>query len=112
MGLTRIDEHLKKLNDIIDLDHVSRAEDRVFASVSFELGGGWIHYCGNGSHILPEVLSTERVTGINFGNPEMQDIASVCKSARARQIAVLGWRMDVPLPDWLYHRSYSCRGGS
>ena len=55
-----------------------------------------------GPRIYTEVYDNpERVTGINFGNPEMQDIASVCKSARARKIAVLGWRMDVPLPDWL-----------
>lgn len=64
-----------------------------------EFGGGWIHYCGSGRQILHEVLSTPGVTGINFGNPEMQDIAEVYRAASARKVPVLGWRPDTPLPD-------------
>ena len=64
-----------------------------------ELGGGWVHYCGSGRQILPEILSTPGVMGINFGNPEMQDIAAVYEAASARKIPVLAWRLDAPLPD-------------
>lgn len=63
------------------------------------LGGGWIHYCGGGQQILPEVLSSAGVYGINFGNPEKQDIAAVMKLAHPRKAAVLGWPADLPLPD-------------
>lgn len=36
-------------------------------------GGGWVHFCGNGSHLIDLYLSSEYVKGINFGNPEMYD---------------------------------------
>jgi hypothetical protein len=64
-----------------------------------ELGGGWIHYCGNGKQILPEVLSTPGVNGINFGNPEMQDIAAIYHAAAPLKIPVLLWGLLAPLPD-------------
>lgn len=69
--------------------------ERAFA----ELGGGWIHYCGNGRQILPDVMSTEGVTGVNFGNPEMQDIGSIYEQAAPRRIAVLTWPGRSSLPD-------------
>jgi len=72
-----------------------RYNERVLA----EFDGGWIHYCGSGKQIMPEVLSIPGVHGINFGNPEMQDIAAVYREASARKIAVLGWRLDAPLPE-------------
>lgn len=40
-------------------------------------GGGWVHFCGNGSHLIDLYLSSEYVKGINFGNPEMYDPAKV-----------------------------------
>ncbi len=61
--------------------------ERLFA----ELGGGWIHYCGDGKQILPEVLSTRGIKGVNFGQPEMQDLASVYRDAAPKRVAVLGW---------------------
>lgn len=63
-----------------------------------EFGGGWIHYCGNGKQIIGEVLSTRGLRGVNFGNPEMQDIATVYAAASPHKISVLGWRLDAPLP--------------
>ena len=36
-------------------------------------GGGWVHFCGNGSHLIDLYLGSEHVKGINFGNPEMYD---------------------------------------
>ncbi len=64
-----------------------------------EVGGGWIHYCGSGKQILPEVLSTCGITGINFGNPELQDIAAICEQAAPRKIAILGWPNSSSLPE-------------
>lgn len=66
-----------------------------------EFGGGWVHYCGGGHQILSEVLSTEGLTGINFGNPERQDIASICKEAASGGTAVLGWPTAFPAPEWV-----------
>jgi len=61
--------------------------ERIFA----ELGGGWIHYCGDGRQILPEVLSTRGVSGVNFGQPELQDLSSIYRDAAPRKVAVLNW---------------------
>jgi uroporphyrinogen-III decarboxylase len=41
-------------------------------------GGGWVHYCGNNTHLLETLI--ERVPhahGINFGNPERHDFAKI-----------------------------------
>ncbi len=61
-----------------------------------ECGGGWIHYCGNGKQIFPEVISSKNLRGINFGNPELQDINEIYKEASNRNVAVLSWLGDVP----------------
>jgi len=42
-------------------------------------GGGWIHWCGNGNHILDLFLELEEVKGFNFGNPEMYDYNEVMR---------------------------------
>lgn len=64
-----------------------------------ELGGGWVHYCGSGKQILEEVLTTEGITAINFGNPEMQDLGQVYSLAQPRQVAIVGWSGPGPVPD-------------
>ena len=69
--------------------------ERIFA----ELGGGWIHYCGDGRQILPEVLSTRGVTGVNFGQPEMQNLPAVYREAAPRKVAVLSWIGKSTVPD-------------
>jgi len=43
-------------------------------------GGGYVHYCGHNKHLLDICLNTEKVRGINFGNPEMHDMEDVLKS--------------------------------
>ena len=37
--------------------------------------GGMLHFCGKGDQFYDHMLDTAGVTGINFGNPEMQDFA-------------------------------------
>ena len=56
-----------------------------------EFGGGWIHYCGNGHQIFPHVISTPGLTGINFGNPEMQDLSAVYQEASHRGVGIVSW---------------------
>jgi uroporphyrinogen-III decarboxylase len=62
-----------------------------------EFGGGWIHYCGNGRQILPHVLDTPGVLGINFGNPEMQDLEALYDVTSKRGIGIISWSR--PLTD-------------
>lgn len=63
------------------------------------LDGGWVHYCGGGHQILPEVLDTSGATGINFGNPEKQDINQIYAQAKERKMAVLGWPLEEGVPE-------------
>lgn len=42
-------------------------------------GGGYVHYCGKNDHLYDEVLTSDYVHGINFGNPEMHDIEEVLR---------------------------------
>ncbi|MCL2880059.1 MAG: hypothetical protein FWF29_07430, partial [Treponema sp.] len=44
-------------------------------------GGGYVHFCGYNTHLLDFCLSTEKVRGINFGNPEKYDMEDVLRRA-------------------------------
>lgn len=56
-----------------------------------EFHGGWIHYCGKGHQIFPHVISTPGLTGINFGNPEMQDLTALYEQASRHGVGILSW---------------------
>ncbi len=62
-----------------------------------EFGGGWIHYCGKGHQILPHILDTPGVYGVNFGNPDMQDLDALYDEASKRGISIISW--SAPLTD-------------
>ncbi|MBM4027220.1 MAG: hypothetical protein FJ280_17705 [Planctomycetes bacterium] len=42
-----------------------------------EFGGGVVHFCGNGKHILRGYLAAPEVRGINLGQPELYDPAQL-----------------------------------
>ena len=56
-----------------------------------EFGGGWIHYCGKGHQIFPHVITTPGLTGINFGNPEMQDLGAIYAEASRHGVGIVSW---------------------
>lgn len=64
-----------------------------------EFGGGWIHYCGRGHQILPHILDTPGVYGVNFGNPEMQDLSALYAEARKRGIGIISWNRPLAEED-------------
>jgi len=45
-------------------------------------GGGYAHYCGKNAHLLEVLTGEPLVAGINFGNPEMHDMAEVLAKCR------------------------------
>lgn len=45
--------------------------------------GGYIHYCGKNEHLYREVMDMPLAYGINFGNPDMHDMADVLKDCAA-----------------------------
>ena len=40
-------------------------------------GGGWLHICGDGNHLIDMYLDVEGIRGINFGNTEFWDYDEV-----------------------------------
>lgn len=57
-----------------------------------EFDGGWIHYCGGGHHIFPHIISTAGLKGVNFGNPELQDLGAIYEAASERGIGIINWK--------------------
>jgi hypothetical protein len=53
-------------------------------------GGGFIHYCGKNDHLLDAYLALEGVRAINFGNPEMHDVARTMEKFRSSGVCCFG----------------------
>lgn len=51
--------------------------------------GGIHHYCGNGDHLLEQIISIKGHVGLNFGNPEMQDWDLVYNHALKHKLVLL-----------------------
>lgn len=58
-------------------------------------GGGLLHFCGKGDQFFARMATTPQVTGINFGNPELQDFAARYEVARQNRVCLL-WDGDLP----------------
>lgn len=53
-----------------------------------EVGAGSIHFCGNGRHLIPPLLEIPDLRGLDFGQPEMMDIAARYRICRERHIVL------------------------
>lgn len=53
-------------------------------------GGGWLHYCGNGNHVLDQMLATPGINAIHMGNPDHCDLYDLYYRMRAAD-AILIW---------------------
>jgi len=52
--------------------------------------GGWLHFCGNGNHILDEMLDIDCVHYLHLGNPDDHDLIQLVKQTVDKEI-VLFW---------------------
>ncbi|MAE63437.1 MAG: hypothetical protein CMJ18_04125 [Phycisphaeraceae bacterium] len=52
------------------------------------LGGGSIHFCGNGEHLIDAMLEIPALRGLDFGQSQMMDMQSVFARCRARHVAL------------------------
>ena len=62
---------------LLSKEHVENVAMKYTKKVLECAGGGYVHYCGKNDHLLEAVLSCDLARGLNFGNPEMQDIEYV-----------------------------------
>ena len=51
-----------------------------------EIGGGSIHFCGNGEHLVDSMLAIPHLRSLDFGQPEMMDIPPIFARCRERAI--------------------------
>ena len=55
-------------------------------------GGGFIHFCGNGSHLIDLYMEIEEVRGIELGNPELHNYDEVMgKIIKHGKVLCSGW---------------------
>ncbi len=64
---------------LLSKEHVENVAMKYTKKVLEFAGGGYVHYCGKNDHLLEAILSCDLSRGLNFGNPEMQDIEYVLK---------------------------------
>ena len=64
---------------LLSKEHVKNIAMKYTEKVLEFAGGGYVHYCGKNDHLLEAVLSCDIARGLNFGNPEMQDIEYILK---------------------------------
>ena len=65
-------------------------DEQIFAAC----GPGAIHFCGCADHSREEILPTQGLQTLDFGQPELNDFATWYEQARDRQISI----MRVPWP--------------
>jgi hypothetical protein len=56
------------------------------------LGGGSIHFCGNGEHLIEAILQSPHVRGIDVGESSMMDMDRVFAACRERGAAITNIR--------------------
>ena len=78
---------------IINLsEDMHRAFSKAYNEKIFEaFGGGSMHYCGPSRSWAAEVIDSPWLKGINYGNPEQQDLAALYAHWRERKVPILLW---------------------
>lgn len=52
------------------------------------VGGGSIHFCGNGLHLVGRMLQIPHLRGLDFGEADQMDFASIYSMCRERRVAL------------------------
>ena len=53
------------------------------------LGGGGLHFCGNGQHLIPAMLHHPEVRCIDLGQPQLMDLEEIYEQANKWQVPIL-----------------------
>ena len=53
-----------------------------------QIGGGSIHFCGNGQHLIEPMLEIADLKGLDFGQAAMMDIPPIYRKASKRRVAL------------------------
>ena len=74
------------------VEFIQPLDEKVFKA----LGAGGIHWCGNGDQWRSHVVQTRNLTCLDWGNPEMLDLAAWSKVLREHRLPVarMGWKAE------------------
>jgi hypothetical protein len=80
------DDSLMNLSPQIYDEFIHSRERRCFA----ELGGGAIHYCGRGSHVIDRFPAIDGLTAVNLSQPHLNEMDRVFAHTVDRGIRLIG----------------------
>jgi hypothetical protein len=52
------------------------------------VGGGSIHFCGNGAHLVGDMLTIPDLRGLDFGEPDRMPVAAIYDVCKGRRVAL------------------------
>ena len=58
------------------------------AKLLAKIGGGSIHFCGDGAHLISKMTEIKGIMGLDFGQPWYMDIGSIYANCREKKIAL------------------------
>ncbi|TVQ16915.1 MAG: hypothetical protein EA382_19490 [Spirochaetaceae bacterium] len=79
------DDSLMNLSPEIYDEFIFDRESRCLS----ELGGGAIHYCGRGSHVIDRFAKMPDLTAVNLSQPHLNEMETVYRSTVDRGIVLL-----------------------
>jgi hypothetical protein len=85
--LIKDDTAIINLSEEMHREFSKRYNDRIFAA----FGGGSFHFCGPSRAWAHGAVDSPWLRGVNFGNPEMQDLAAEHAYWRNRKVPILLW---------------------
>ncbi|MCL5098021.1 MAG: hypothetical protein M1608_10935, partial [Candidatus Omnitrophica bacterium] len=57
-----------------------------------EAGGGSIHFCGNGQHLVEPMMQIKDLKGFDIGQPEMMNALNLYEQTRKNGLALMPLR--------------------
>lgn len=78
-------DSLMNLSPDTYVEHVRPRDERVFDA----LGGGVVHYCGRGEHFIEAMSHCAGLTGVNLGQPELNDMDSIIQNTVDKRLMLL-----------------------
>jgi len=57
--------------------------------------GGFIHFCGDGNHIMKYVVETRGIRGLNLGDPQCYKLPKLMELLSKKKICLIGWPLQV-----------------
>ena len=75
---------------LISREHIRRYAAPALHRLLSHYGGGYVHFCGKNGHLFDAVLDEPLCLGVNFGNPDMQDMDEALRRLASSRKCLMG----------------------